>query len=428
MQLSITVSERPFGMHIRAGTTQVEDVFPGFPAKAAGVRKGCQVNEVAGQKVSSGTWLDAFQKSVLPFELKLTCGGDLESHGHGLLAHQDSHLLRVMVAKKPYGMNIQVNKVPRVVEVLPGFPAEAAGIRRGHVLVRVNDKPVNASNWFEEYQASQIPFTMTLDTAVPLQADNPFFKAPRRDEGSKHKSHSGKHAEDEREEDDKKKSAETKEGDEELPAINGMEGLEGFNLTDVTDDVFMSTEDSLSETYEREEPVPTTGYTDFRCSVEALPFGMRVHSPPGVRPKVTGVIDGGPADRAGVQNGDVLIEVAGRPVTSGTWFAAMQQAVTPYGLLFRRPLADKKPAKAADAAGASARADTVAPAANAAHAASGLSGLSAVPEVQAPKSDFAAKPAAPAVSAAPVAANATRVSSSTTNTTTSAPAAPAPNP
>jgi len=412
---------------------------------------------VAGQKVASGTWLDSFQKSPLPFELKLTCGGDAGSHGHGPLAHEDSRLLRVMVAKKPYGMNIQVNKVPRVVEVLPGFPAEAAGIRRGYVLVRVNEKVVDASNWFEEYQAAQIPFTMTLDTAVPLHADNPFFKVPKSDDkGAKHqqnhpgsgKQHADVESKSEPEGETEISGEPVEEGepvednlDEALAALNALENATGADE---------NLEDSFPEQPE-EEPVPTVGYSDFRCSVEALPFGMKVTALPGSRPRVTGVIPAGPADRAGVRSGDVLIEVAGRPVTSGTWFAAMQQSVTPYGLLFRRP-DDEKLAEAAEAAeaeaaadaavaalpvdgaaaAASAAADAVAPAPDAATAGREGAGLPAVvPEVPAIPAVPAVPPAPksdPAAAAAATNADTAAVAAGSGSAAHSAAATPAPAP
>jgi len=73
-------------------------------------------------------------------------------------------------------MNVQVNVVPRVVEVLPGYPAEAAGIRRGFVLTEINDEPVDAKNWFEQFQDEEMPFTLTFDTKMALHAGNKFFK------------------------------------------------------------------------------------------------------------------------------------------------------------------------------------------------------------------------------------------------------------
>merc|ERR1740116_777199 len=72
-------------------------------------------------------------------------------------------------------MNIQVNTVPRVTEVLPGYPAEAAGIRRGFVLIEVADRPVSSDTWFKEYQSQKLPFALTFDTQVPLQPGNPYF-------------------------------------------------------------------------------------------------------------------------------------------------------------------------------------------------------------------------------------------------------------
>jgi len=74
----------------------------------------------------------------------------------------------------------------------------------------------------------------------------------------------------------------------------------------------------------------------FRCSVDALPFGMQVAARPGSTPRVVAVLPGSPAARAGVRVGDLLMEVAGRPVSSATWFSSMQQASAPYGLLFTR--------------------------------------------------------------------------------------------
>mmetsp|Transcript_83920 Transcript_83920/g.271588 ORF Transcript_83920/g.271588 Transcript_83920/m.271588 type:complete len:486 (-) Transcript_83920:162-1619(-) len=283
--LSVIVARKPFGMHIKRGTTHVEEVFPGFPAQKVGVRRGCELREVAGQPVSSGTWLEVFQRSVVPFAVKLQCGGaatDSMKAGQGHLG-EDGHRYRVMVTRKPYGMNVQVNTVPRVVEVLPGFPAEAAGVRRGFVLIEVNDFPVTADDWFEQYQSAQLPFTLTFDTQVPLQPDNPYFKDTLGAEGAE--THEA--------------SAESEPGEE--------------------------------------EPYPGEGFQDFRCSVGGLPFGMHVSAPPGTRPQVVGVLADSLAARAGVRAGDVLVEVAGRPVTSANWFPAMQQAVTPYGLLFRRP-------------------------------------------------------------------------------------------
>merc|ERR1712137_1526458 len=68
------------------------------------------------------------------------------------------------------------------------------------------------------------------------------------------------------------------------------------------------------------------GYSDVRVKVLKLPFGMHVRSLPGERPTVTNAVAGLPASLAGIKAGDVLVEVAGLPVDSSTWFATFQQA------------------------------------------------------------------------------------------------------
>eukprot|EP00928_Gymnodinium_smaydae_P011438 TRINITY_DN14221_c0_g1_i1.p1 TRINITY_DN14221_c0_g1~~TRINITY_DN14221_c0_g1_i1.p1 ORF type:complete len:387 (-),score=91.33 TRINITY_DN14221_c0_g1_i1:195-1355(-) len=285
--LNISVAEKPFGMHVRRGSLVVEEVFPGFPAQKLGVHRGCEVRELAGAQVTQGTWLDLFQNTQVPFELKLYCPPSASS-GEGPLT-ADKKRYRVMVVKKPFGMNVQVNVVPRVVDVLPGYPAEKAGVRRGYVLTAVNDVAVNASTWYTAWQQAQVPCTLTFDTTVPVRKNNPFFstsQAPARSEG-------------------KAGAA--------LPALE-----KPGRWVDVT--------------------------------VQSLPFGMHVNAKPGSRPEVQGLVAGMPAAKAGVQEGDILVEVAGRQVDAATWFAAFEEAVPPFGLHFwRRGASDGNPPDEDDA-------------------------------------------------------------------------------
>lgn len=300
--VEVTVAKQPFGMTIMKGTVKVSDVFPGFPAQMVGVRKGCELKEIAGTPAAPGTWLDLFRQTPLPFKLSLECGGDGGGDGGGLggAEVQDPRRYRVMVSRKPYGMNIQVNTVPRVTEVLPGYPAEAAGIRRGFVLIEVGDQPVSSDNWFNAYQASTVPFTLTFDTQVPLQLGNPYFQ---------------------------------RGAERPMSLLN----MSSFNITgDIG-----GTPPPLVQ----EEPLPGEGYEDVRVTVNTKPFGMRLESPPGMRPRVGTVMASSAAAAAGVREMDVLIEVAGRPVGSSTWFAAMQQARPPFGLLFRRQVVRPPPAE-----------------------------------------------------------------------------------
>merc|ERR1719313_2220574 len=257
----------------------VEEVFPGFPAQRLGIRRGCEIRDVANRSVSQGTWLEIFQRASVPFDLGLFCPPS-SPDGQGPLS-ADPHAYRVMVVRKPFGMNVQVNVLPRVIDVLPGSLAERAGVRRGFVLKAVNDSPVDAGNWLVVWEKAPVPCTLTFDTDVPLHENNPFFK----------------------------ESAETAEKKGNAPAAP-------YKVEDDT---------NLAE-----------GFGDFRCTVNALPFGMRVSAPPGGRPTVNSTVGGLPAEKEGVRAGDVLVEVAGRSVDSSTWFAAFEQAVPPFGLRFRR--------------------------------------------------------------------------------------------
>jgi S1-C subfamily serine protease len=273
-RLDVVVSEKPFGMHVRRGSAIVDDVFAGFPAKKLGVRKGCQVKEIAGKAVFQGTWLEVFQKAALPFNISLICPptvADMAKHLSG-----DEHRYRTLVTQRPFGMNVQVNVLPRVVEVLPGSPAERAGVRRGFVLTEVNSEPVGASNWFDVWQKAPTPSTLTFDTSVPLHEGNPFFNG--------------------------------------TVSVSASTEAPKADETDVGD-----------------------GFSDVRIKVAQLPFGMHVRSVPGGRPTVSHAVPGLPAAAEGVRAGDVLVEVACLPVDSSTWFAAFQQAVPPFGLRLRRP-------------------------------------------------------------------------------------------
>jgi C-terminal processing protease CtpA/Prc len=278
-QLNITVKEKPFGMHMRRGSVIVEEVFPGFPAEKLGVRAGCEVQEIAGEKVKQGTWLQIFKQTATPFNISFACPPQA-SKGHGPMS-VDEHNYRVLVVKKPFGMNIQVNhngnSVPRVVDVLPGSAAEAAGVRRGFVLTHVQEKPVTAENWHDEWNKAAPPCTLTFDISMPAHGNNPHFN----------------------------------------------ESLGNDSTI------------ALPEDWEEDEPI--AGFQDVKVSVTELPFGMAVDAPPGKLPIVKGVVDGGPAQAVGVQAGDVLFKVAGHRVDSSTWFAAFQHAVPPFGLHFRRP-------------------------------------------------------------------------------------------
>merc|ERR1711879_91454 len=91
------------------------------------------------------------------------------------LKNTKDNSLRVLMTERPFGMNVQVNVVPRVVEVLPGYPAEKVQVKRGYVLKEVNNLPVDAKNWSRIIQKCNLPCPLTFDTKMALHKDNPFF-------------------------------------------------------------------------------------------------------------------------------------------------------------------------------------------------------------------------------------------------------------
>lgn len=259
----VEVTERPFGMHVDGEELFVEEVFPGFPAHRLGIHPGCRLLEIAGSPVSLDTWTEVFQHAVLPTTMRLTCGVSSVRAFQAEAAAEMNTTHHSMVMELPFGMIIQVDVVPRVVEVTPGYPAERVGVRVGFVLAKINDTAVYGKEWLALYRRQKPPFSLTFDISEPP--------------------------------------------------------------------IDESLDESLAE-----EDVWSDSYEDFACDVLAAPFGVSFHTPPGGRPMVKVLLPFSLAAEAGVQMGDVLVEVDGSHVSAMNWFAAVQQAVPPYALRFRR--------------------------------------------------------------------------------------------
>jgi len=311
-EMVVTFKERPFGMHVMSGTAYVTRVFTGFPAHHFGVHAGCEILEVAGERVSPGLLIEALQQAPLPLPVKLNCSQHADdSKHHHCVVSADPRRYRVAVSADVFGMNIQAYRLPRVVEVLPGFPAEACGVRKGFVLTEVNDEAVDVSTWFEAVQKAQKPYTLTFDTQIPLHAGNPFMN---------------------------------------------YTDVEDWNLFDDnrTDDGYDDDGEGLEELEAQEEsensiPPPfREGHASFECEVTELPFGMLLRAPRHSWPVVDSVANGSQASLKGVLRGDVLVRIAGLPVDSSSWFAAFSESQPPFGLTFRRPLTDNATAAAAE--------------------------------------------------------------------------------
>jgi hypothetical protein len=82
-------------------------------------------------------------------------------------------------------------------------------------------------------------------------------------------------------------------------------------------------------------------FEDFYCKVVKLPFGVQICQSPNTWARVESVMAAFPAHQAGVLEGDFLVQVAGKAVSSDTWYLAMQRkdSPLPIELYFRRPIA-----------------------------------------------------------------------------------------
>ena len=75
----------------------------------------------------------------------------------------------VNVTQTPFGMIVQTGCThARVLHVWPDYPAPAAGICKGFVLVRINDQPVSGETWREVFLNMELPFSMTFITPTHM--------------------------------------------------------------------------------------------------------------------------------------------------------------------------------------------------------------------------------------------------------------------
>ena len=82
------------------------------------------------------------------------------------MAHLKHH---VNVTQTPFGMSVQTGCIyARVLHVLPDYPAHAAGICKGFVLVKINDQPVSGETWEDVYLNTELPFSMTFITPTHM--------------------------------------------------------------------------------------------------------------------------------------------------------------------------------------------------------------------------------------------------------------------
>jgi hypothetical protein len=192
--------------------------------------------------------------------------------------------IQVKMEGQPFGMNVKTDEVPFVVHVAEGSPAEAAGVRAGDVVTKINGQPVTAANWYDVYLAAQLPIVLTLDTYLPLPSLRWDITA-----------------------------SETK-----YVAPQSILSQSAQLYQDFFEEVFGDDSE------------------DFEASVSSLPYGLRISGGGEVGAFVQQVIRDSPAEKAGVVRGDVLISIATKTVNEDTWFDAMHDSSLPYRVVFRR--------------------------------------------------------------------------------------------
>lgn len=280
-RLAVTVKSKPFGMHIRVGTTDIVEVWQDFPAYKAGVRAGCKLVEIDGTPCDASSWLSMFEVSQPPFPITVECKAKEEPAAPLPKTPTSADEHRCTVEEKPFGMNVQVTEdhpYPRVIEVLPGFPAEKAGVRVNMILTEVNGMKVTSETWFSSFQHSDPPFPVAFNTSM-LEVLL----------------------------------------DDDMPEV-AEEGA----LQDILQDAIKRYGADVVETHQ--------------FQVLKKPFGMHVMDDDEGLPRVKEVLPGMPASEVGIQVGDIIYEIAGSRVTGLDWFGHFQTAVAPFGIrVFRVP-------------------------------------------------------------------------------------------
>ena len=75
----------------------------------------------------------------------------------------------VIITQTPLGMEVQTGCMwARVLDVWPDYPAHAGDIRKGFVLVRINDQPVSGETWHEVFLNTELPFSLTFITEARM--------------------------------------------------------------------------------------------------------------------------------------------------------------------------------------------------------------------------------------------------------------------
>lgn len=131
-----------------SGSAVVGHVAPGSPAEKAGVREGDRIVQI--EDLVNPTWdavaIKEFSNANRPLRLVL------DRHGRRIETHVTPRLSeRTGVGYAGWSQQAEI----QVSEVVPGMPAEKAGLRRGDLLVRIDGKPIRSLlSFHDEVRAS----------------------------------------------------------------------------------------------------------------------------------------------------------------------------------------------------------------------------------------------------------------------------------
>ncbi|HIH43561.1 MAG TPA: PDZ domain-containing protein [Candidatus Methanoperedenaceae archaeon] len=122
------------------GDVMVTEVLPGSPAEAAGVHEGMLLTQADGQVINSAHDFFVYMNSTRPSNVTLSL--------------RDNRVRKEVTVQTGKGVDF---KGVNVHDIVPGSPAEAAGVKKGSILVRINDTQISNITYFMEFMNSTVP-------------------------------------------------------------------------------------------------------------------------------------------------------------------------------------------------------------------------------------------------------------------------------
>ncbi|MCK4244657.1 MAG: PDZ domain-containing protein [Candidatus Omnitrophica bacterium] len=127
----------------------ITNVSPGQPADKVGLKPGDRIVAIEGKSIRYTGLSEAIKKMAgqagIPLDLTITRKVRIVRGGYKKIKADPSLVLPVVKEEEIAGIGVQIvltSKGPKVVNVLYRSPAEKAGLKRGDLLVRIDEKPV----------------------------------------------------------------------------------------------------------------------------------------------------------------------------------------------------------------------------------------------------------------------------------------------